>query len=88
LRVEASVLSFPRSWSVDSSPGQEQSWSARLEGVARVQPRLSRSVRLSLGVALGALLRRPSIQPIDGGAVVPGRLYAGPELGLVLTPGG
>ena len=85
-RAEASVLSFPRSLAVDGVRGQEQSWAARVEGIARFQPRLSRSVRLSLGALFGGMLRRPSVEPLAGGSIVPGRLYLGVELALVLTP--
>jgi hypothetical protein len=86
LRAEASVLSFPKSAAVDGSAGQEQSWAARIEGAARFQPRLARALRLSLGVVFGGLLRRPSIDPLAGDSILPGRLYVGTELALVLTP--
>jgi hypothetical protein len=86
LRAEATVLSFQRVLAVDGMPGQQESWMARVEGVARFEPRLTRSVRLGVGAIFGGALRRPSLQPSTGRAIEPGRLYAGAELALVITP--
>jgi hypothetical protein len=86
VRAEASILSFQRVLAVDGLRGQEESWLARVEGVARFEPRLERSVRLNLGAVFGTALRLPSVEPFTGGALEPGRLYVGAELGLVLTP--
>jgi hypothetical protein len=88
LRAEASVLSFQKALAVDGMRGQEESWAARLEGVVRLQPRFTRSLRLSVGPLFGVTLRRPNVEPFGGGSLTPGRLYAGAELALVLTPEG
>ena len=86
VRAEASILSFRRALAVDGMQGQNESWAARVEGVGRFEPRLSRAVRLSLGVFFGVSLRRPGVELVGGERVEPGRFHGGAELGLVLTP--
>jgi hypothetical protein len=65
---------------------QDSSWTARIDGSARLELRLSRQLRLGLGAELGALLRSvrfvtPRFEPrsLEG-------LWWGASLGLVVTP--
>jgi hypothetical protein len=85
-RADASVLAFSRVNGADGQRGQYESWWARLEAVARLQPRLARSVRLSFGVTGGTTLRRPHLELTDGSRLAAGRAFFGAELGVVLTP--
>lgn len=84
--AEALLVELPDARSVDDIPGERQSWTARAEGRLRLEPRLSRSLRLAVGVGGGMLLRAMPFVLEDGG----GRCIQGPfasaEISLVLTP--
>lgn len=86
LRAEAAMLTFHGVRDVDRIPGERQSWSARVLGVARFERRLSRGLRLELGVLGGAALRRVPVTLADGRSLRLGGALVGAELGLVLTP--
>ncbi|HEV8548298.1 MAG TPA: hypothetical protein VGQ57_04700 [Polyangiaceae bacterium] len=83
---EASVLDFPDVYGVDGIPGQHQTWTARANGMLRVEARLSRGVRLAVGLGGGVPLRSVPIEVVEGDT----RRLNGPvllgELALVITP--
>lgn len=71
---------------VDDIAGQRQTWTARAGVTARVEPRLARWVRGSVGVEGGLFLRPiPSRFP-DGTSERFRGFYLGAALGVVLTP--
>jgi hypothetical protein len=86
LRAEAALLTFHGVHGVDRMQGERQSWSARVVGIARYELRLSRGLRLDIGVLGGAALRKVPLTLADGRALRLGGGLVGAELGLVLTP--
>ncbi|HKY38040.1 MAG TPA: hypothetical protein VJN18_18990 [Polyangiaceae bacterium] len=85
-RGSAMLLQAPATRSLDAILDQTSAWTARLDGSARLQLRLSRQVRASLGGELGGLLRgiryvSPELDPqwLRG-------MWWGGALGLVITP--
>jgi hypothetical protein len=86
LRAEADLLTFHGVYGVDQMRGERQTWSVRALGMARLERRLSRSVRLELGVIGGAALRRVPVTLADGRALRIGGGLVGGELALILTP--
>jgi hypothetical protein len=86
LRAAASLLEFSDARGVDRIARERQSWTAGVEARLRLEPRLSRAVRLVLGVGAGALLRRVPLELASGRQ----KDFEGPfltgELGIVLTP--
>ncbi|MET0794327.1 MAG: hypothetical protein ABW061_22585 [Polyangiaceae bacterium] len=86
LSVAAAWLRMAKVRAVDAIPDQSETWSARAALVARLEPRLSRQVRFSLGVEAGLVLREIPYQPTNGDA----QRLAGPWLslgaGVVYTP--
>jgi len=86
LRAAASLLEFSDARGVDRIARERQSWTAGVEARVRLEPRLSRAVRLVLGVGAGALLRRVPLELASGRQKdFEGPFLAG-ELGIVLTP--
>jgi hypothetical protein len=86
LRAEAALLTFHGVRGVDRLGGERQSWSVRLLGAARLEQRLTRRLRLELGVLGGAALRRVPVTLADGRSLRLGSGVVGGELGLVFTP--
>jgi hypothetical protein len=86
LQAEAAVLELLRVRSVDGIPGEQQTWSARIEARARLEPRLSRGVRLALGLGGGTLLRDIPLTLENGEARRVRGLFVSSEVALVLTP--
>jgi hypothetical protein len=86
LRAAASLLEFSDARGVDLIAHERQSWTAGVEARVRLEPRLSRSARLVLGVGAGTLLRRVPFELESGRQ----RRFDGPfvagELGIVITP--
>lgn len=84
--ITAGVFDFPDVQGVDGIVGQRQTWSAAAEGRLRLEPHLSRSVRLALGLGGGYFLREMPLE-VDAGTT---RRVGGPfltgELALVITP--
>ncbi len=70
---------------VDLIPNQNETWSARAAALVRLEPRLSRRARLSVGAAGGILLREVPFQPLVSGGQRIGGLWLGLDLGVVLT---
>lgn len=70
---------------VDEIEAQRDTWSARAGLAARVQPRLVRWARLSLGAEGGLALRPIPIQLPAGNREQLGGFYVGAALGAVLT---
>lgn len=86
LRAAASLLEFSDARGVDGIARERQSWTAGVEARLRLEPRLSRAVRLVLGLGAGALLRRVPLELTSGRQKdLDGPFLAG-ELGIVLTP--
>lgn len=86
VRAEAAMLTFHGAYGVDQMRGERQTWSARALGAVRLERRLSRGVRLELGVLGGAVLRRVPVTLADGRSLRLGGTLVGGEVGLVLTP--
>ena len=84
--AKAGVLSFTDVLGVDGIPGQRQSWWARAGAASALELRLSRHTRLSLGISLGAVLRRVPVMLDASRELGLGGLFLGTELGLVYTP--
>ena len=86
LTVAAAWLRLARVRGVDAILDQNETWSARATAVVRIEPRLSRQIRLSLGADVGLLLRQVRFESLSGSAE---RLYGawlGLGLGVVFTP--
>lgn len=85
-RARAGTLLLGGVSSVDAVPGQREALWARAELVTRLEPRLSRGVRLSLGLLSGIVLRRVPVELVRGERLRVGGIYAGIEAGIVFTP--
>lgn len=86
LSVSAAVLSLTRVRAVDAIVDQHETWSARAAAVARLEPRLSRQLRLSVGLDAGLLLRRAPYQSLAGADESLRGLWLGLDVGVVYTP--
>lgn len=86
LAVAAAWVRFGRVRGVDAIPDQHETWSARAAAVLRIEPRLSRRVRLSVGAEAGLVLRAIPFQPISGDTDRLGGSWLSLDLGLVFTP--
>ena len=84
--VAAAWLRLAKVRAVDAIPDQSETWSARAAVVARLEPRLSRRVRLSFGSEVGLVLRDARYQPLSENAQRLGGLWLGLGLGVVYTP--
>lgn len=71
---------------VDAIDGERDTWTARAALALRVQPRLSRWVRASVGAEGGLFLRAMPAQFPDGAGSRFRGFYLGAALGVVLTP--
>ena len=71
---------------VDAIADQSETWSARAALVARVEPMLSRQVRLSVGAEAGLVLREIAFQALSGGSDRLRGLWLGVGAGVVFTP--
>lgn len=86
LRAEAALLSFQGVASVDGLPGERASYWARAMLALRFERRLSRELRLDIGLLGGYTLRRVPLVLADGRALRLGGGVVGAELGIVMTP--
>lgn len=87
LELGVSALHFGSVHAVDGVEGQRETWTARAGLALRLQPRLARDVRLSLGPSAGVALRRVPIEIEPGRRLDLGGPWLGAELGIVITPG-
>ena len=71
---------------VDAIADQHETWSARGGLVLRLEPRLSRHVRFSIGGEAGTLLRTIPFQGLAGDSERLRGMWLGLSLGVVLTP--
>lgn len=86
IAVRAGVLTLGGVAGVDDIVDQHQSWWSRALAVVRVEPRLSRNVRLDVGAQGGLLLRRVPFELEGGRRADLSGAFVGVELGVVLTP--
>jgi len=84
--LAAEVLNLPDVRGVDGLVGQHQPWSARADARARLEPHLSRSARLALGVGVGTSLRDVPVEVAPGDVRRLGGPFVVGELSLVITP--
>jgi hypothetical protein len=85
--LAAAWVRFARVRGVDEIVDQSETWSARAAGLVRIEPRLNRNLRLSVGTAAGLVLREIPFEPISGGSDRLRGLWLSLDLGLVFTPG-
>ncbi|MEO8902664.1 MAG: hypothetical protein ABI627_14150 [Polyangiaceae bacterium] len=71
---------------VDAILDQSETWSARATALVRLEPMLSRQLRLSIGAEAGLLLREIPFQPLSGGTDRLRGMWLGLDLGVVFTP--
>ncbi|HET7543655.1 MAG TPA: hypothetical protein VFK05_27470 [Polyangiaceae bacterium] len=86
LTVAAAWLRLARVRGVDEIADQNETWAARAAAVVRIEPRLSRQLRLSLGIDAGLLLRPVPFQSLGGNAERLNGGWLGLGLGVVFTP--
>ena len=86
VNVAAAWLRLGRVRGVDAIPDQSETWSARAAVVLRLEPSLSRQLRLSIGTEAGLVLRRIPFQASAGDNFRLGGLWLGLDLGVVFTP--
>jgi hypothetical protein len=87
LAARAAAFSFqaPGSHALASVPDQQGSWTAVVTVCQRLELRLNRQLRASLGVEAGALLRSVSYSGEQGDERLRG-LWVGGSLGVIVTP--
>ena len=86
LSVAAAWLRLAHVQGVDRIVDQNETWSARAAAVARLEPRLTRHVRLSVGTEAGLVLREIPFQPLAGGNDRLRGAWLGLSVGVVFTP--
>ncbi|MEI9941243.1 MAG: hypothetical protein WDO69_28830 [Pseudomonadota bacterium] len=86
LAVAAAWLRLAKVGGVDRILDQNETWSARAAAVVRIEPRLSRQMRFSLGVDAGLLLREVQFQSLAGSAESLHGAWLGLGIGVVFTP--
>jgi len=86
LAVAAAWLRLAKVRGVDDIRDQNETWSARAAAVVRVEPRLSRQLRLSLGADAGLLLREVRFQSLAGSSERLRGAWLGLGVGVVFTP--
>lgn len=84
--VAAAWLRFGHVRGVDSIVDQSETWSARAAAAVRIEPRLARNLRLSIGALAGLVLREVPFEPLGGGTDRLRGMWLSFDLGLVLTP--
>jgi hypothetical protein len=85
--LAAAWVRFGRVRGVDAIVDQSETWSARAAGTVRLEPRLTRNLRLSVGGAAGLVLREMPFEPLSGGAARLRGSWLSFDLGVVFTPG-
>ncbi len=84
--LAAAWVRFARVRGVDAILDQNETWSARVAATVRLEPRLTRQLRLSFGVETGLLLREIPFEPVSGGSDRLRGLWLGLDAGVVFTP--
>ena len=86
-------VSFAAAWlrlakvrGVDQIVDQNETWSSRAALVTRLEPRLSRHVRLSIGAEAGLVLRKVPFESLSGSSEHLSGMWLGLDLGVVFTP--
>ncbi len=77
---------FPRSVAIDAIDGRRSSFTARASAAVRLEPRLGRALRASVGVEGGAYLRPIPVTFRAGERARYGGGHVAVTLGVVLTP--
>jgi hypothetical protein len=85
--LAAAWVRFGRVRGVDAIVDQSETWSARAAGSVRLEPRLDRKLRLSIGASLGLVLRDMPFEPLAGGADRLRGMWLSLDVGVVFTPG-
>lgn len=86
VNVAAAWIRLGRVRGVDAIPDQSETWSARAAALVRLEPRLTRQLRLSIGAEAGLLLREVPFSPLAGGTDRLHGAWLGLDLGVVFTP--
>jgi len=86
LNLAAAWLRLAKVRGVDEILDQNETWSARAAAVVRIEPRLSRQLRLSLGLDAGLMLREVRFQSLTGSAERLHGAWLGLGIGVVFTP--
>ncbi len=86
LSVAAAWLRLAKVRAVDAIADQSETWSARAALSVRLEPRLSRQLRLSVGAEAGLVLREIPYQPLAAEAQRLSGSWLGLGLGVVYTP--
>jgi hypothetical protein len=84
--LAAAWVRFARVRGVDAILDQSETWSARASAVLRIEPRLTRQLRLSVGIEAGLLLREIPFEPLGGGSDRLRGMWLGLDAGVVFTP--
>jgi len=85
-RAAAFLVEAPGAASLDDVAWQMGSWTALVSGAARLQVRLTRQLRASLGGEAGPLLRSMSYVTVAGDAQRLSGSWWSASLGLIVTP--
>ncbi|HEX3773861.1 MAG TPA: hypothetical protein VHV51_05305 [Polyangiaceae bacterium] len=86
LDLGAALVRFERVRGVDAISDQHETWSARAAAVVRIEPRLTRNLRLSIGASGGLVLRETPFESLAGGADRLRGAWLSLDLGVVFTP--
>jgi hypothetical protein len=86
VNIAAAWIRLGRVRGVDAIPDQSETWSARAAAAFRLEPRLTRQLRLSIGGEAGLLLREVPFSPLAGGTDRLRGAWLGLDLGVVFTP--
>ncbi len=84
--LAAAWVRLGRVQAVDRILDQNETWSARAAGLARLEPRLTRHLRLSVGAEAGLVLRRVPFQSLTGNEDHLQGAWLSLDLGVVFTP--
>jgi hypothetical protein len=80
------VTHFGHVRAVDDISSERETWTARTAALVRLEPRLTRRLRLSIGGSFGLVLRRMPYLPVRADRELLGGVWLGLGVGVVLTP--
>jgi len=86
LTAAAAAVHMTGNAALDGIDNEHDTWSARAVGHFYLEPRLSRTLSLSIGPEVGAVLRRIPVVDAQGARHRLGGLWLGAQLGVVLDP--